>query len=127
MEDRGFARKGSDFERDMVIGGRLAVLSISQTADLLGFLHWHNHLRGFTENDPKKNKKTRRDLVSSSRVDENALLMSEDGIGILVGDDGKATVPETTTCHDKGIRIASLNATPPTLTQCSYIQISYLY
>lgn len=47
--------------------------------------------------------------VSSSRADENALLVSEDGIGILFGDDGKATVPETTACHNKGIRTASLN------------------
>ncbi len=61
----------SDFERGMVVGVRQAGLSISKSADLLGF-HAQPSL-GFTENGPKKRKYP----VSGSCVDENALLMSE--------------------------------------------------
>ncbi len=57
----------SDFEREMVVGARRACLSISKTADLLGF-HAQPSL-GFTENGPKKRKYP----VSGSSVDENAL------------------------------------------------------
>ena len=60
----------SDFERGMVVGARRAGLSISKTADLLGF---SQPSLGFTENGPKKRKYP----VSGSCVDENALLMSE--------------------------------------------------
>ncbi len=51
----------SDFERDMVVGG----LSISKTADLLGFSR------------TTISKEKRKYPVSGSCVDENALLMSE--------------------------------------------------
>ncbi len=60
----------SDFERGMVVGARQADLSISKTADLLGFSHAN---LGFTENCPKKIKYP----VTGRCVDENALLMSE--------------------------------------------------
>ncbi len=60
----------SDFECGMVVGARQADLSISKTADLLGYSHTN---LGFTENGPKKIKYP----VSRSCVDENALLMSE--------------------------------------------------
>ncbi len=61
----------SDFERGMVVGVRRTGLSISKTADLLGFSH--TTISRFTENDLKKRKYP----VSGSCVDENALLMSE--------------------------------------------------
>ncbi len=64
----GKKRDLSVFERGMVVGARQAGLSISKTADLLGFS------LGFTENGPKKRKYP----VSGSCVDENALLMSEE-------------------------------------------------
>ncbi len=67
----GKKRDLSDFECGMVVGTRRAGLSISKTADLLGFSH--ATISMFTENDPKKRKYP----VSSSCVDENALLMSE--------------------------------------------------
>jgi len=51
--------------------GSRAGLSISKTADLLGFQSQPS--LGFTENGPKKRKYP----VSGSCVDENALLMSE--------------------------------------------------
>ncbi len=59
-------------ERGMVVGARRTALSISETADLLGFPHTQPSL-GFTENGLKKRKYP----VSGSCVDENALLMSE--------------------------------------------------
>ncbi len=62
----------SDFERGMVVGARRAGLSISKTADLLGFPH--TTVLGFTKNYPKKRKYQ----VSGSCVDENALLRSEE-------------------------------------------------
>ncbi len=61
----------SDFERGMVVGAREAGLSISKTADLLGFSQ--TTISRFTENGQKKRKYP----VSGSCVDENALLMSE--------------------------------------------------
>ena len=44
----------SDFERGMVVGARRAGLSVSETADLLGFSP--TTISGFTENGPKKRK-----------------------------------------------------------------------
>ncbi len=61
----------SDFECGMVVGARRAGLSISKTADLLGFSHT-TISRVYTIG-PKKRKYP----VSGSCVDENALLMSE--------------------------------------------------
>ncbi len=57
----------SDFERGMVVGARRAGLSISYTADLLGFSL--TTIFRFTENGLKKRKYP----VSGSCVDENAL------------------------------------------------------
>ena len=51
-----------DFERGMVVGARRAGLSMSESADLLGFTP--TTISGFTENGPKER-------ISS----ENALLM----------------------------------------------------
>ncbi len=60
-----------DFERGMVVGVRRTGLSISKTADLLGFSR--TTISRFTENGPKKRKYP----ASGSCVEENALLMSE--------------------------------------------------
>ncbi len=61
-----------DFERVMVLGGRRPGLSIYWSTELLEFSHTQLSL-GFTENGPKDRKYP----VSSSCVDEKALLMSE--------------------------------------------------
>lgn len=57
--NNGFMEKkadSSDFDRVKVVVGvrRAADLTISQTADLLGFSHKHNH---FTENGPRTRDK----------------------------------------------------------------------
>ncbi len=61
----------SDFEREMVVGARRSGLSISKTADLLGFSC--TTISRVYENGLKKRKYP----VSGSCVDKNALLMSE--------------------------------------------------
>ncbi len=61
----------SDFEWGMVVGVRRAGLSISKTADLLGFS------RTIISRVYKEGPKKRKYPVSGSCVDKNALLMSE--------------------------------------------------
>ena len=61
----------SDFERGLVVGARRAGLSISETADLLGFSR--TTISRVTENGPKM----RQYPVSGTSLGENALLMPE--------------------------------------------------
>ncbi len=81
----------SNFERGMFVGPRKAGLSISKTADLLGFSR--------TTISSDLQRMVIKFPVSGSCGDENALLMSEDQrrMGRLVKDDRKATVTQITT------------------------------
>jgi len=60
-----------NFERGMVVGARWASLSISQSAQLLGFSHTTISI-GFTKNGVKREKK-----LCGSTVGENTSLMLE--------------------------------------------------
>ncbi len=107
----------SDFERGMVVGPRRADLSISKTADLLGYL-LATISRVYREWSEKEK-------ISSERscVDENALLMSEvrGEICRLVRDDGKATVTKITTRYNQGMQnTISERTTRRTLKQMNY-------
>ncbi len=84
----------------MVVGARRTGLSISQTADLLGF-HTQPSL-GFTENGLKKRKYP----VSGSCVDENALLTvrGQRRMDRLVRDDRKTTVTQITTRYNQDLQ-----------------------
>lgn len=82
MEKRDDLR---DFEGGMVVVGRLAGLSTSQTPDLLLFSHWHRPLEA---------------LQSSICVEDNSLLMSEDRRIRTIRGHRKTTVIQTTTGYE---------------------------
>ncbi len=91
----------SDFERGMVVGG----LSISETADLLGFSHTQPSL-GFTENGPKKRKYPN---IRAAVVWTKMPWWCQRRMSRLVRDDRKATVTQITTHYNQVCRIPSLN------------------
>lgn len=64
-----------------MVVGRITGRSILHTVDLLGIPHWHNHLRGSQRTIQKKREKRHSE---QQLCDENALLMLEDGIGIIL-------------------------------------------
>ncbi len=97
----------SDFEHGMVVGARRAGLSISKTADLLGF-----SLTTISRVYPNIQ-------WGSSCVDENALLMSEENVDWL--EMIEATVTQITTRYNQGMQnTISERTTHRTLKQMGY-------
>ncbi len=86
-----------DFERGMVVGVRRTGLSISQTADLLGFSHT-TISRVYRECSEKKKLSRERQLCGRKCLD----VRGRRRMVRLVRDDRKATVSQITTRYNQG-------------------------
>ncbi len=107
----------SDFERGMVVGARGAGLSISKTADLLGFSR--------TTISRVNREWTEKEKISSERqLCGRKCLVDVRGqrrMGRLVRDDKKATVTQITTRYNQGMQnTISERTTLRTLKQIGY-------
>ncbi len=101
----------------LVVGARRAGLSISKTADLLGFSAQPS--LGFTKNGPKKKK-----ISSEWQLCGRKCFVDVRGqrrMGRLVRDDRKATVTQITTRYNQGMQnTISERTTHRTLKQMGY-------
>ncbi len=90
----------SDFERGMVAGDRRAGLSISKTADLLGYSST-TISRVNKELSEKENISSERQLCGQKCLVD---IRGQRRMGRLVRDDRKATVTQITTCYNQGMQ-----------------------
>ncbi len=90
----------SDFERGRVVGARWADLSISKTADILGFSHT-TISRVYREWFKKEKMSSERQLCERKCLVE---VRGQRGMGRLVRDDRKATVTQITTRYNQGMQ-----------------------
>ncbi len=107
----------SDFERGMVVGARRAGLSISKTADLLGFSHT-TISRNYREWSEKEKISSEQQLCGRKcPVD----VRGQRRMGRLVRDDRKTTVTQITTRYNQGLQnTISERTTRRTLKQMGY-------
>ncbi len=90
----------SDFERGMVVDVRRAGLSISKTADLLGFSHT-TISRVYRESSEKDKISSERQLCGWKCL---VNVRGQRRMGRLVRDDRKATITQITTRYNQGIQ-----------------------
>ncbi len=103
----------SDFERGMVVGAKRAGLSISKTADLLGFSHT-TISRVYRECSEKEKISSERKLCGGKCLVE---VRGQRRMGSLVRGDRKATV----NCYNQGMQnTISEHTTRRTLKQMGY-------
>uniref|UniRef100_A0A9J7XG80 Tc1-like transposase DDE domain-containing protein n=1 Tax=Cyprinus carpio carpio TaxID=630221 RepID=A0A9J7XG80_CYPCA len=116
-------RQMHDFERGMVVGARQGGLSISKTADLLGFSHT-TISRAYRESSEKEKISSERQLCGRKCLVD---VRGQRRMGRLVRNDRKATVTQITTRYNQGMQsTVSERTTPRTLKQMGYSIVVFL-
>ncbi len=114
-----WGKKGdlNDFECRMLVGARRAYLSISKTADLLGFSHT-TISRVYRELSEKYKISSERQLCGRKCLVD---IRDQRRMGRLVRDDRKATVTQITTRYNQGMQTTIAECTTRrTLKQMGY-------